>query len=148
MSIERENALKEVAQFTINTCMSTAQVSSQFKQILDYAATAAVNARSERVERAQVSKLMEIFESRPTREGIEILKMFILRQVQRREMGGRTAKALIEALSKINDPQLVRELLTYFRWIYEALELCRHNLPRVTNYEEVINYIALHCIRQ
>ena len=123
------------------------QAESKFKQILEYAATAAVNARSERVDRTQISKLMEVFESRPSREGIEILKMFILRQVQRGEIKSRTAKTLIEALSKIDDPQLVREFLTYFRWIFEALEKCGPNLPRSTKYEDVIHHIVSVCLR-
>jgi len=125
---------------------TTQQVKPEFKQILDYAAVAAVIARRERVERTQISKLLEMFESNATREGIEILKMFILRQTQRREIGLHTAKVLLEALSKINDPEKVRNFLTYFKWLYEALEICYGRLPPGRNYEEVINHIMFNCL--
>ncbi len=138
---------------------------TDLRTILDLAAQSAVVARAdrtprgERIDKSQIMRLLELFESRVdlgVYDRVQVLKAFVLRQVQRGELGRNTARVLIEALSRVCpdvnrcDERSVRDFLTLFRWLFDAIEICGMNLPQKhpVSFHSLIEHIVNSCMRR
>ncbi len=88
---------------------------------LDEIALASLEARLEGVEETQVNRLIELLESS---KSIDLVKVFIARQVGRRQWSryatSSSAARLYEILSKCTSIDEARKALGYFKWFYEA----------------------------
>ena len=86
---------------------------------LDELAAAAYEARTvDRVQRAQVNKLLEMLESL---HDVNLLLVFLARQVNRREWGRNSASRLYKVLRGKNVDE-ARRILGVFRWLYESVD--------------------------
>ncbi|HIQ03294.1 MAG TPA: hypothetical protein EYH40_02615 [Desulfurococcales archaeon] len=90
------------------------------RELLDKIARAACWACVERVDKAQVSKLLEVLESTGS---VDYVIAFIARQYGRGYIRRNVSRELIELLSDKSirsDLNKAREALGLFRWLYEA----------------------------
>lgn len=112
-------------------------------EIFDIAAKAAATARQERVDRAQVERLLEILELEESDEAaIAVTQAFILRQAfaARAEFGRRTAVILRDGLTKLKTKAKARKLLGLFKWMYDALDRARlDQLRSINSFEDFLN---------
>lgn len=89
------------------------------RKLLSQIAIAALTAKSERVDKAQVNKLLEVLNS----HDIDTLLVYIARQVSRGEIGKCTGRYLVEILSRYKlSVEEARMVLGYFKWLFESLE--------------------------
>jgi len=97
--------------------------------LINYAIRAGVAARLERVDKAQISKVLEVLWSSPVEQTIETTILFVLRQRARREIGDLTARLIVEGLVEVKKQaggdlerakSLAAEFLGLFKWVYEA----------------------------
>jgi len=93
-------------------------------QILNMIAQAACFALIERksdgrliMERAQVQKLLEVLEDT---EEPKYVMAYVARQRGRKEIGNKTASALVNLLNTVSTKEEAKEALGLFKWFYEA----------------------------
>jgi len=93
---------------------------------LDMIAAAAFEATREGVRSSQVNKLLEMLESLGD---VDRLLVFLAYQVAKGQWGrGMSARRLYNILKDYKSVEKAREILTLFKWLYEA---CSHRRPRV-----------------
>ena len=89
--------------------------------LLDECALLALEARLEQVEESQVNKLIELLEFT---KNLDIIKVFIARQVGRRQWTRRpysySAARLYKILRQCDSLEKAREVLGLFKWFFEA----------------------------
>ena len=102
--------------------------------LINHAIRAGVAARFERVDKAQVSKVLEVLWSSPVDRAIETTLLFVLRQRARREIGDLTARLIVEGLMEVKKQAggdlekakaFAAEFLGLFKWVYEATQYAR-----------------------
>ena len=123
--------------------------------IFDIAAEAAIHAREENVDRAQVSNLLSALEGLRAQfandqDVLRALQVFIARQarVSKREIGIRTASALIQGLSKCSNVEEARRFLGLFKWMYESLERIPIRVRQGRGYERYNRILQEYLLRR
>lgn len=104
--------------------------SSQLKTLLDYATKIGVQARYDRVEKAQIENLLASLEMvEDSQISPLVTAAYAHRQAARLKRGYRTAKLINEAMDWLYRQNLGREearrLLGMAKWIFESLEKVR-----------------------
>lgn len=124
----------------------SSQIQSIVQKYLDEIALSAVIARSERVDKTQVSKLMEMVESVDS----YTLQLYIVRQIARGEWSKNSGTRLVNLLERIrtelkdeeNIKKALRQVLGYFKWFYESFDVNREVVNvlrrRIPNWDQLI----------
>jgi len=105
---------------------SLSGIDNVVKKYLDEVALSALIARNEKVDKAQVSKLVEMVE---TVDSLT-LQLYIARQVARGEWSRNSGVRIINVIENVRNSlkdeesvkQALRKLIGYFKWFYDSLE--------------------------
>ena len=117
------------------------------KLILDWGARIGAAARYEEMRAAQLENLIASLDAIQGREALLATAVFALRQAQRLGAGRTTARlvnqALLDLYEKGGGKDEARKMLSFAKWVYEALAVAR---PRVRaeqlTLEELLKHLA------
>jgi len=88
-----------------------------------------------KVEQAQLANIVGVYEQYGS---VDMVKLYVIRQVGRGKISREAAKTLIEKLERGYSDRLI-ELIGLVRWFYDAVKDRKIDLTQVNTYEEFVS---------